>query len=243
MLAKPSVKIRTTPSEVFENIAKMIHVSSIMTPRYKFLYCRPNNILADKLQEMENGRFDAIPMLEGEDLETGYIREYLYQETIKQKIKQGYRYCKDAAIEIEDEDRLPENLPLERLIARFLSRTDKLKIPYFIVNSANRIVGLITLADLDKVAVKTYLFALVSELELSSLDIVSKRYEDLKTVCKCKYCKRMRKRRLNTSKKRKSTEDKLEEYYYLYLEETRLSEDSWSDFLYKIKTRLSMSSF
>ena len=108
---------------------------------------------------------------------------------------------------------------MERLIARFLSRTDKLKIPYFIVNSANRIVGLITLADLDKVAVKTYLFALVSELELSSLDIVSKRYEDLKTVCKCKYCKRMRKRRLNTSKKRKSTEDKLEEYYYLYLKE------------------------
>ena len=78
MLAKPSVKIRTTPSEVFENIAKMIHVSSIMTPRYKFLYCRPNNILADRLQEMEKGRFDAIPMLEGEDLETGYIREYLY---------------------------------------------------------------------------------------------------------------------------------------------------------------------
>lgn len=217
MLTKPSVKIRTTSSEMFKNISKTIHVSSIMTPRRNFLYCKPNDMLDKKLSEMEKGPFDVIPMLVGGDIETGHIAKYLDQETMKQKRNQGCQYCKDAATEIEHEDRLQVDFPLEKLIIKFLSRTNKPKIPFFVVNHGNRIVGLMTLADLDKVAVKTYLFALISELELSLLDIISKHYESLKTACKCRYCNG--KRKILSAGKRKNPEDRLEDYYYLYLTE------------------------
>lgn len=185
-----------------------------MTPRCEFEYCKPNDLLAERLEVMKDKRFDVIPVLQGKDLESGRISDYLDRETMVQKIKQGFRYCGDASTKIGEDDRIKEDIPVEDVMAKFLFRTDKLKVPLFLVNSANKIVGLITLADLDKIAVKMYLFALISELELSLLDIVSKRYDKLKNVCNCKYCLRCREKR-----KKKYSKDNLEEYYYLYIKE------------------------
>lgn len=185
-----------------------------MTPRCEFEYCKPKGLLAERLEVMKDRRFDVIPMLQGKDLESGHISDYLDQETMARKMEQGFRYCGDASTKIGEDDRLKEDLHVEGIIARFLSRADKLKVPFFVVDSANKIIGLITLADLDKIAVKMYLFALISELELSLLDIVSKRYGELKNVCCCKYCLRRREKR-----KKERSKDNLEEYYYLYIKE------------------------
>jgi predicted transcriptional regulator len=198
---------------MFKKIATMICATSIMTPRNEFEYCRPKDLLSKKLQVMEDRCFDAIPILRGKDLETGCISGYLDQETTMQKMREGKEYCEDASTKIDAEDLLKEDLHIKDVMFRFSARADKTKIPFFVVNSANRIIGLTTLADLDKIAVKMYLFALISELELSLLQIVSKHYRKLRETCTCKYCYRKR------TERQISPRDSLEEYYYLYIKE------------------------
>ena len=220
MHSKPSVKIRTTSPEVFKKIAGMIDASTIMTPRFEFEYCKPKDLLEERLRVMEDREFDVIPMLQGKDLETGRITDYLDQETMKQKIGEGYRYCKNASREIGEEDLVKEDLRVEDVMSKFAYRTDKPKVPFFVVSSDQKIVGLITLADLDKMAIKMYLFALISELELSLLKIISKRYKELKEICTCKYCLNRRQAREGRKKSQKPlSKDSLEEYYYLYTKE------------------------
>ena len=215
MQARSSSKIRLTSSQVFRKIAEMIHASSIMTPRHEFEYCHPDDLLTQKLSVMDTCRFDVLPMLEVDDLATGRILYYVEQDTIKRKIDQGYKYCKEAATKIDDDDLLRKESRMKDVIFVFSARRNKKKIPLFLVDSTNRIIGLITLADLDKTAAKMYLFALISELELSLLKIVSPHYNKLKEICTCDYCIGTRTRRAQKS----FSGDTLEEYRYLYLKE------------------------
>jgi CBS domain-containing protein len=209
------VRIRTTSCEALREVTDAIHVSSIMTPRDEFEYCEPDDLLVPKLALMKEENFDVIPMLHGLDLKNGDFHEYLAQENMEFKIKQEFKYSKDAAIEIEKEDRIPENLTMGEAILKFSRRKNKSKIPFFLVDTDDQITGLVTLADLDKTPVKVYLFALTSELELSLLEIISQHFERLREVCPCRHC--ARKRRIRDAKKYPC--DRLEEYYYLYLEE------------------------
>jgi len=186
-----------------------------MTPRDRFEYCKPDDLLDEQLKIMKERGFDAIPMLKGRDLKTGEISEYLSQENIENKIAQGFKKCKEASTKIEKENQIREDLPMEEVISKFSSRKNKSRIPLFLKNENNHITGLITLADLDKTAVKMYIFALVSELELSLLEMISKDYDKLRKVCRCKYCLRKRKARKNQIR----SHDNLEEYYYLNLKE------------------------
>lgn len=185
-----------------------------MTPKHEFEFCRPNDSLDERLQRMKKRNIDVIPMLQGEDLETGDISEYLDQETMRKRKEEGCTRCGDAAKRISEEDHLNQDLHITEIMSSYLSRANRPKMPFFLVNENRQITGLVTLADLDKVAVKMYLFALVSELEVSLLDIVSKRYSELKELCRCRYCLRKRE-----SRKNKSNSDSLEEYYYLNLRE------------------------
>jgi len=215
MQQKPKIKIRTISLEVFKKVASTIRAFSIMTPRYEFEYCKPNDLLDEQLQIMRDKGFDVIPMLKGTGLETGEFSEYSSQESIEEKIKKGFKNCEDATTKIEEEDKILEDLPMDEVISKFSSRKNKSRVPLFLRNENNQITGLMTLADLDKTAVKMYLFALISELELSLLQMVSKDYYKLREVCMCKYCVRKRKER----KKRMHSHDNLEEYYYLNLKE------------------------
>lgn len=215
MLSKPSTRIRTTSSIVFSKVADMVRASAIMTPRHEFEFCRPNDSLDERLQRMEKRNIDVIPMLQGQDLETGDISEYLDQETMRKRKEEGCMRCGDAAKQISQEDYVKEDLHITEIISSYLSRANRPKMPFFLVNENRQITGLVTLADFDKVAVKMYLFALISELEVSLLAIVSKRYSELKELCRCRrYCLRKRE-----SRKNKSNSDSLEEYYYLNLRE------------------------
>jgi len=215
MQQKPKIKIRTISFEVFKKVAGAIRAFSIMTPRYEIECCKPNDLLNKQLQIMKDKGFDVIPILKRTDLETGEFSEYLSQEKIEEKIKQGFKNCEDAATKIEEEDKIVEDLPMDEVIRKFSSRKNKSRIPLFLRNENNQITGLMTLADLDKTALKMYLFALISELELSLLQMVSKDYYKLREVCRCKYCVGKRKER----EKRMLSHDNLEEYYYLNLKE------------------------
>lgn len=215
MQRKPKIRIRTSSIEVFRKVASTVCAFCIMTPRDRFECCKPGDSLDEQLQIMRRKGFDGIPMLKGTDLKSGEISEYLSQENIENKIAQRFMKCKEASTRIEEEDQIREDLPMEEVISRFSSRKNKSSVPLFLRNENKHIVGLITLADLDKTAVKMYLFALMSELELSLLEIISKDYDRVKEICKCKYCLRKRKARKNQM----HSNDNLEEYFYLNLKE------------------------
>jgi predicted transcriptional regulator len=214
VLSKPSTRIRTTSSSVFSKVADMVRASSIMTPRHEFEFCRSNDSLDERLQRMRDRNIDVIPMLQGEDLETGDISEYVDQEIMQKRKEDGCTRCGDVAQRISEENRMNEDLHIKEIMSTYLSRANRPKMPFFLVDANDQITGLITLADFDKVAVKMYLFALISELEVSLLDIVSKRYSELKELCRCPYCLRERE-----SRKNRSNSDSLDEYYYLNLRE------------------------
>ena len=90
-----------------------------------------------------------------------------------------------------------------------------MKIPFFLADTHDQITGLVTLADLDKTPVKAFLFVLISELELSLLEIISKCFERYRETCSCRHCTRRRR----TRDEKEYSRDRLEEYYYLYFEE------------------------
>lgn len=215
MQRKPKIKIRTISLEVFRKVTSTIRAFCIMTPKDRFECCKPGDSLDQQLQIMRRKGFDAIPLLKGTDLKSGEISEYLTRENIENKIAQGFMKCKEASTRIEEEDQIREDLPMEEVISRLSSRNNKSGIPLFLRDKNNLIIGLMTLADLDKTTVKMYLFALMSELELSLLEMISKDYDKVKEVCKCKYCLRKRKARKNQMR----SHDNLEEYYYLNLKE------------------------
>jgi len=215
MQQKPKIRIRTISLKVFRKVANTVRAFCIMTPRDRFEYCKPGDSLDDKLQIMRRKGFDTIPMLKGTDLKSGEISEYLTQENIEDKIAQGFMRCEEASTRIEEEDQIREDLPMEEVISKLSSRKNKSKLPLFLRDENDLISGLMTLADVDKTAVKMYLFALMSELELSLLEMISIDYGKVKEVCKCKYC--LRKRRARKDQMR--SHDNLEEYYYLNLKE------------------------
>ncbi len=215
MQVKPTARIRTTSCEALKDVSGAIHASHIMTSRDEFEYCRPDDMLTSKLARMRKRNFDVIPMLRGFDLRNGDFREYLTHENMGSKIKQRFKYCKEAATEIQEEDRIPENLSVEEVILRFSLRRNKSKIPFFLADPNDKVTGLVTLADLDKTPVKVYLFTLMSELELSLLEIVSKHFEKFREICSCGYCLQKRRTRENKG----LGHSRLEEYYYLYLKE------------------------
>jgi hypothetical protein len=186
-----------------------------MTHKVELEYCKPDDLLEDKLGIMQQKNFDNIPMLQGNDLETGEFHEYLTQENIAKKINEGCRYCKEASIEIPEENKIHEDAAIKQFIATNPFSRDNSKGPIFAVNNSKHVTGLVTLADLDKVAARMYFFALFSELEISLIELFSSNYASLREVCTCDYCIGKR----NFRKKHIQLDENLEEYHYLFLKE------------------------
>lgn len=212
MAHKP--KIRVTSIDVFGKIVDLIFLNAIMTPKAQFEYCRPEDSLEDKLKIMQQYNFDCLPMLQGPILETGDFKEYVTQEKTEENITKGFRFCRDAATRIAEKDKLPELLPLRQFINCKPFQNIKFKVPIFLTNGKMQVTGLVTLADMDKVAARMYFFALFSELELSLLTLISDKYSSFREICRCKCCESKR-----DFRKRKQSMDELEGYYYLYIKE------------------------
>jgi hypothetical protein len=214
MQQKSSARVRTTSLESLARVTDTFYISSIMTPSDEFEYCKPQDLLTEKLNVMKHERFDVIPFQTGKNQATARISYYLDQDTMGRKLAHRCKYCECAAVKMGQED-LINDVPFDEIIHRFSSRIGKPKIPLFVENRFKQIIGLITPADLDKIAFKMYLFCLISELEVSLLRIVSKDYESIREICDCRYCLRKRKNR----KGKKFHTDGLEEYHYLCLKE------------------------
>lgn len=193
----------------------MISVSSIMTPRNEIVCCKPQDTLKEIITLMENKRFDCMPVIEGTNNQDGEFTKYLTIIKAIEKDESGFTYCRDAWTLIEDKDKMGENLQIKELIERNPFQNERSKIPFFLINKDKDIVGLITSADLDKVASRMYFYILFSELEHSLLTTVAEEFDKIKEVCSCDECRKKRKQRKKWISKK--LDEKLDEYHYLFL--------------------------
>lgn len=181
-----------------------------MTPRTEIDYCMPNDSLKDKIEVMNKKRFDGMPLLQGNK----FIKCLTITKALE-KLQEGFKDCNNASVLIKENDKISENLTIKNLIEDNPFQKRNSEIPLFIENNENQIVGLITSADLDKVASRMYFYILFSELEHSLLKIIAEDFEKYKKICNCNTCKMKRKSRINHIKRQ--IDEELDEYHYLFL--------------------------
>ena len=154
-----------------KQILDLLTAKAIMTPRDKFFYCQPNQNVSDAKRLLRKNKFSGAPLKEK------VIRNLVKLEKLEQ-CDEHIKHCSEVATEITAQEIIPEDTTIESLIGIFAERKDP--SPLFVAK-VNSITGLITCADLDKIAVKVYFFILMSALESLLLDIIGKDYEKYKS--------------------------------------------------------------
>lgn len=173
----------------FSDIKEMLQLltaKTIMTPRQNFCCISPKLDISAAANILFNGRFSAAPV---DDIE---IRRYLRMDKLMEN-QNSHMECGQIAEEILPKDWISEDLTIEGLINKFASKDDG--IPLFVLNGKS-VVGLVTAADLDKIPVKIYFFALISLLESLLINLIGLHYGDYKSlltkpnivVARCKKC-------------------------------------------------------
>lgn len=172
-------------SEVKEML-QLLSAKAIMTRRQKFCSICPKLDVSTAETILKNGRFSAAP------IEDDQIHRYLRLRTLIENRNRQIQ-CGEIAEEILPRDQISENLTIEELINRFALKDDDAPLFVFRGKSA---VGLITAADLDKVPVKIYFFALISVLESLLISLIGMDYRNYKALlarpnavsARCKKC-------------------------------------------------------
>ena len=153
-----------------KRISNLLTVKAIMTPRNRFFFCEPNQSVSEAKELLRKKRFSGAPLKEEK------INHYVKLENLEQ-CADHIKCCKEVANEVTVRDKITEATSIESLFGIFAKRKDS--SPLF-VTQGNSIIGLITSADLDKIAVKVHFFILISALESLLLDIIGSDYKEHK---------------------------------------------------------------
>jgi CBS domain-containing protein len=212
---KPHRKLVVTFPNL-KRILDLLTAKAILTPRDNFFYCHPNQNVSDAKRLLRDKKFSGAPLKEK------VLRRLVKLEKLEQ-CDGHIKHCSEVATEITGQDMIPEDTSIERLIGIFAGRKDN--SPLFVAKNKS-ITGLITSADLDKIAVKVYFFILISALESLLLDIIGKGYEKYKSCLQNPGKVEKRRRRC------KGELVGLDEYHYLMTPE--ILEIVWGSAIKKI---------
>lgn len=202
-----------------KQILDLLTTRAIMTPRNKFFLCHPDQNVSDAKRLLRKNKFSGAPLKEEK------INRYVKLEKVEQ-CAGHIKYCKEVADEIAAKDTIAEATTIENLIEIFAKRKDP--SPLFVTKD-NSIIGLITGADLDKIAVKVHFFVLISALESLLLEIIGNNYRKYRN-----YLEHPR----NVEKRYRKCKGELiglDEHYYLLTRE--IFEIVWKS---DIKTRMNV---
>lgn len=204
-----------------KQILDLLTVKAVMTPRDEFSCCRPDQNVMDAIRLLQESKFSAAPLDDEE------INRYVSLERLEKSACRSTR-CSEVATKITTHDRIRENTTIESLIRILAGRRDP--CPLF-VSQENSTVGLVTCADLDKIAVKVYFFILISALESLLSNVIGGDYQRYKSFLH---------NPKNVEKRYKKCEGKLvglDEHHYLMTGE--ILETVWES---DIKTRIDVRS-
>jgi len=135
-------------------------VNSIATPREAFVSCALDELLADVV-DRNTDKFDCMPVLSGDGTILGLVELMAYFDETPPKgtvseflVTLGERHLIGA----------------DASILAFVVNADEHRFRFVV--SQRGIVGLVSLSDLQKLAVRATLFSLVTELELLMLQTI-----------------------------------------------------------------------
>lgn len=143
---------------------------------------------------MKEGGFDVLPIA-GEPVRRYYLTE---------------KWGDYARIEVQDigyEDVIPLTTPI-RLVIKGMADDRR---SFYFLDSGARVVGLVTVANLNCRQVRTYLFSLIGELEMSMGDLLNRDHSEAELL-KCDLDGRTKSRYLKDRKE--GVDAPLTEYFY-----------------------------
>lgn len=148
--------------DALERVQRSLTVEMIMTPRNCLMVCHRGQS-ADAVMSQNRGDFSFLPVVDETGRFEGLYRaeQWFGKETPPQQIRDDF--------EPISEDLL---IGADASIVEFVTKADER--PTRLVVSGDRIAGLVSLSDLQKLPVRAALFTLITSLEMS----MSKRIED-----------------------------------------------------------------
>lgn len=146
-----------------QKITSFLTVSMIMTPRNELCTFKPNDTIFHALNIMRKKNYDIAPI---ED--NGILNRFIKREELEKAPPSDT--CDKVARIISVEHIISENMSIEDLLSLFC------KQDFFFVLGRGGIVGMVTYADLNKIAVKTLFYLLISELQENLLKLIRQRF-------------------------------------------------------------------
>ena len=169
---------KTGSGDIFETLHSGLTVALIATEREKLMTCCPSESLSDVVSRSAEQQYDYLPVESDEgDKIVGLLHATVERSSLEGTVKEHF-------LRLSEEDLIGANAS----ILDFIKEADSK--PCRLIVSGGKIVGLVTLSDLQKLPVRAALFALITGLELTMAEAIRKKYkkdEDwLQLLSKCR---------------------------------------------------------
>ena len=166
--------------DIFETLHHGLTVALIATEREKLMTCRPNEFLSAVVSRSADQQYDYLPVTNEEGSEiVGLLHavDFVQNSSCIVPVREHYR-------PLSEGDLIGANASILDLIKEADSK------PCRLIVSRDKIVGFVTLSDLQKLPVRAALFALITGIELTMAEAIRKKYETdedwLKLLSKCR---------------------------------------------------------
>jgi CBS domain-containing protein len=156
-------------TDVFEALHSGLTVKLVSTPRHQLKTCRKTDLVSDVLDRNPD-EFDFIPVLDDSDDELSFVGLFHAADMRNKGTVDGSVSAFQLPLA---EDHL---VGADASILDFIVQADRR--PCRLVVSGSRIVGLVTLSDLQRLPVRAALFALVTGFEMTMADLIKAKLPD-----------------------------------------------------------------
>ena len=166
--------------DIFETLHSGLAVALIATERDRLMTCRPNESLSAVVQRSAKQQYDYLPVLDDEGSKiVGLLNagELVQNPSCMGLVREHFR-------PLSEGDLIGANAS----ILDFIKDADS--NPCRLIVSESEIIGLVTLSDLQKLPVRSALFALITGFELTMAEAIRKKYATDKDwlwlLCECR---------------------------------------------------------
>ena len=152
--------------DVLDRVQNSLTVDMIMTPRDELMTCHRED-MADATMDRNKGHFSFLPVEDADGCILGLYKAEQWFEVHAPRVRIG-----------EDFERLAEDLMIgaNASILEFVKTADER--PARLVVSGDRVAGMVTLSDLQRLPVRAALFTLITSLEMAMAERIKTEWPD-----------------------------------------------------------------
>lgn len=158
-------------NELHSQIQKALTVKFIMTPYGRLIFGKLSEKVGRYKDTIRKMDFDFLPLSD----EDGNIVAFTTKDEVENADPAAV--LKTIAKGIPEENKVPDDLPVIELLKND-ELLDKLRSSLLFVTSGDRVVGIITYADLNKKEIRILFYHLIVEFESTLAHIIQSKYPD-----------------------------------------------------------------